>query len=397
MSAPPRSQGPVAYESPAELVREIYLDGLRGVARRITTDLAALEEQARAVLSPEARGYVIGDAGTGASGRANRAAFERWRMVPRVLRGADRRDLSTSVLGQRLSAPVLLAPTAAQSVVHPEGELATARAAGEAGLAFVLSTVSSHALEDVAGAAGPGPRWFQMYWPSSRDLAESLVHRAEAAGYSALVLTVDAPTFGYRPADLDRGFLPFLHGAGIANFTSDPVFRAGLPEGYQQRDVIAHWARVFANPSLAWAQLPWLRTVTSLPILIKGILHPDDARYALESGAADGVIVSNHGGRQLDGVVAALDVLPAVRAAVGKDVPVLFDSGVRTGSDVVKALALGARAVLVARPVLWGLAVNGAAGVQHILEMLHSELLRAMALTGCPTLASINRSLLKME
>ena len=220
------------------------------------------------------------------------------------------------------------------------------------------------------------------------------MHRAEAAGYSALVLTVDAPTFGYRPADLDRGFLPFLHGAGIANFTSDPVFRAGLPEGYQQRDVIAHWARVFANPSLAWAQLPWLRTVTSLPILIKGILHPDDARYALESGAADGVIVSNHGGRQLDGVVAALDVLPAVRAAVGKDVPVLFDSGVRTGSDVVKALALGADAVLYGRPYLYGLALDGQGGVAHVLRCLLAEIDLALALTGCRNIAEITPDLL---
>ena len=377
----------------ADLVREIYLDGLAGLRPGLPTDLTALEERARAVMTPEAVGYVCGDAGAGETGRANREAFERRRLVPRVLGGAAQRDLTVSLLGQRLAGPLLLAPAAAQTVLHPEGELATARAAAEAGVPFVLSTLASYALEDVAAAAGPQPRWFQLYWPADRALAESLVCRAERSGYTAIVLTVDAPTFGYRPADLDHGYLPFLHGAGIANFTSDPVFRAGLPDGHQDRDLIEHWAGVFANPGLSWGDLPWLRTVTSLPILLKGILHPDDARRAVDLGVADGVIVSNHGGRQLDGVVPALDALPAVRAAVGEHVPVLLDSGIRTGSDVVKALALGADAVLLGRPYLYGLALDGRQGVAHVLRCLLADIDLALALVGSTGCARVTPEL----
>jgi isopentenyl diphosphate isomerase/L-lactate dehydrogenase-like FMN-dependent dehydrogenase/surfactin synthase thioesterase subunit len=355
---------------PADLVREIYRAGVTGRTPRLTTDLVALAERAGAVMTDTARAYVLGGAGTGATERENRRAFARRRLVPRVLHGVARRDLTVSLFGQRLAAPVLLAPVAAQTVVHPEGELATARGAADAGVPFVLSTASSHSLEEVAAAAGPGPRWFQLYWPANRALATSLVHRAEQSGYSAIVLTVDAPTFGYRPADLDRGYLPFLHGAGIANFTTDPVFRAGLPGEPDARAEVEHWAGVFANPALSWEDLPWLRTITSLPI------------------------VSNHGGRQLDGAVAALDVLPAVRAAVGADVPVLFDSGVRTGTDVVKALALGADAVLYGRPYLYGLALEGRSGVAHVLRCLLAELDLALALTGRPSIAGLTPDLL---
>ncbi|SFD52949.1 alpha-hydroxy-acid oxidizing protein [Streptomyces aidingensis] len=378
----------------ADLVREIYLAGTGGPAPRLTTDLTALEERARTIMTPTAFAYVTGDAGTGVTSRLNRQAFERQRLVPRMLRGAAHRDLTVSLLGRRLTAPVLMAPAAAQCVLHHEGELAWAGAAADTGVPFILSTAASHSMEEVAGVAGGQPRWFQLYWPSDRELAASLVRRAERSGYSALVLTVDAPTFGYRPTDLDHGYLPFLHGAGIANFTSDPVFMAALPEDPDQRAVIAHWTRVFANPTLDWDDLPWLRKVTSLPVLLKGILHPDDARRALELGVADGLIVSNHGGRQLDGTVAALDALPAVRAAVGDDIPVLLDSGVRTGSDVLKALALGADAVLYGRPCLYGLALGGRRGVAHVLRCLLAELDLALALTGCRSVADITPALL---
>ncbi|WP_414719937.1 alpha-hydroxy-acid oxidizing protein [Umezawaea sp.] len=376
------------------MVREIYLAGTTGGTPALPTDLTALEERARAVLTPAAVGYVLGDAGTGETGRANRRAFTRRQLVPRMLRGAARRDLGVSLFGLRLPAPVLLAPIAAQTVVHAEGELATAGAAAEVGVPLVLSTGSSHSLEDVAAAAGAGPRWFQLYWPSDREVAASLVRRAERSGYTAIVLTVDAPTFGYRPTDLDNGHLPFLHGHGIANFTSDPAFRAGLPADHDGAAVVGHWARVFANPALDWDDLPWLRTVTSLPILLKGVLHPEDARRALDLGAVDGLVVSNHGGRQLDGTVAALDALPAVRAAVGDDVPVLVDSGVRTGSDVLKALALGADAVLYGRPYLYGLALDGQAGVAHVLRCLLADLDLALALAGCPSTADVTADLL---
>ncbi|TMR04966.1 hypothetical protein ETD83_07530 [Actinomadura soli] len=383
-----RAAGP-----PADLVLEIYLAGPDARGGRLTTDLTLLEDEAREVLPPAVHAFVAGNAGTGATGRANREAFDRWRLVPRVMRGVTRRDLSVSRAGLRLPAPVLLAPISAQTVVHPEGELAAVRAAADARLPFVLSSYASHSLEDVAAAAGPQPRWFQLYWPSDEELATSLVRRAEASGYTALVLTVDNPAPGYRPADLDHGYLPFLRGTGLANFTSDPVFQAALPPGAGTDAVVMHWASVSGNPSLTWERLPWLRELTDLPILVKGVLHPDDARLAL-AGGADGVIVSNHGGRQLDGTMAALDCLPAVRAAVGDDVPVLLDSGVRTGGDVVKALALGADAVLYGRPYLYGLALDGQSGVHHVLRCLLAELDLALALTGCGSVKAIGPDLL---
>ncbi|SBV04569.1 FMN-dependent dehydrogenase, includes L-lactate dehydrogenase and type II isopentenyl diphosphate isomerase [Streptomyces sp. Ncost-T6T-1] len=380
-------------DPPADLVREIYLAGPDVRSSRLSTDLTSLQKAAHQVLEPSAYGYVVGDAGTGATGRGNRAAFDRWRVVPRMLRGVTRRDLEVRLFGRELAAPVLLAPVAAQTVVHPRGELASAGGATDTGLPFVLSCFSSHSMEEVAAAAGSQPRWFQLYWPSDPALAESLVRRAEAAGYDALVLTVDNPAFGYRPTDLDNGYLPFLHGAGLANFTSDPVFNAALPPGAGPREAVAHWASVSANPALTWDRLPWLRQLTDLPLLVKGVLHPEDARAALAHGA-DGVIVSNHGGRQLDATAAALDCLPAVRAAVGDGVPVLMDSGVRTGADVVKALALGADAVLLGRPYLYGMALDGRDGVRHVLRCLLAELDLALTLSGCGSVRDLTPELL---
>ncbi|WP_415926089.1 alpha-hydroxy-acid oxidizing protein [Streptomyces sp. AK02-04a] len=378
---------------PADLVRELYLAGPDPHGFRPSTDLTTLQEAAHKVLPPSAYGYVSGDAGTGATRRANREAFDRWRIVPRMLRGITRRDLSVTLFGSRLTVPVLLAPVAAQTVVHPEGELAAVRGAADAGVPFVLSSFSSHSMEEVAAVAGEQPRWFQLYWPSEPTVAESLVRRAEASGYSALVLTVDSPSFGYRPVDLDHGYLPFLHGLGLANFTTDPAFRAGLPPDADESAVIAHWVTLSTNPALTWDGLAWLRELTNLPILLKGILHPDDARLALAQGM-DGVIVSNHGGRQLDGTMATLDCLPAVRAAVGPAVPVLMDSGVRTGSDVIKALALGADAVLLGRPYQYGLALDGRSGVRHVLRCLLAELDLALTLSGCGSVRDITGDLL---
>ncbi|NGO69524.1 alpha-hydroxy-acid oxidizing protein [Streptomyces sp. SB3404] len=388
------SPGAAADAPPSALIRDILLGGLRGRRPALSTDLTTLEDAAREALEPHAYGYVAGNAGTGGTGRANRAAFDRWQLVPRMLRDSSTRDLTVRLLGQRLPAPVLLAPIAAQEVVHPEGELATARGAAEAGLPLVLSTFASRSLEEVARAAGDAPRWFQLYFPADRALAESLVRRAESSGYSALVLTVDAPHFGYRPADLDAAYSPFLRGTGIANFTGDPAFRAGLPEDAGDAGdadglaVVGHWARICTDASFTWDDLPWLRRLTDLPLLVKGLLHPDDARRAL-AGGADGVVVSNHGGRQLDGSVAALDALPAVRAAVGDGVPVLMDSGVRSGTDVLKALALGADAVLCGRPYVYGLGLDGQRGVSHVLRALLADLDLALALAGCPSAAGV--------
>ena len=354
---------------PADLITEIYLAGLAGQRPALPTDLTRLEQAAREHLSPSAYGYIAGNAGSGTTGTANREAFGRWQFVPRMMRDCSQRDLSVSLFGQRLPFPVLLAPVAAQTLAHPAGELASARAAAAVGAPFILSTCSSYPLEEVAREAGDTPRWFQLYLPADRAVAESLVSRAIASGYTALVLTVDTASFGYRPADLDNGYQPFLHETGIANFTSDPAFNAGLPDGAGSASVVKRWAEVCANPRLNWEDLPWLREFTTLPIILKGILHPDDARRAMDCGM-DGLVISNHGGRQLDGTVATLDALPPVRKAVGETVPVLLDSGVRTGTDVIKALALGADAVLYGRPYVYGLALAGQSGALHVLRCL---------------------------
>ncbi len=372
---------------------EIYLKGTTGERPPFTTDLGGLEAAAREVLSPQAFGYVAGSAGSGSTARANLAAFERWRIVPRMLRDVSERDLSTSVLGAAMPAPVLLAPVGVQTIVHPDGELASARAAATAGLVFIHSTAAAHSIEQVAEASGDGQRWYQLYWPKERAVAASLVERAEAAGYSVLVVTLDTFVLGWRPTDLDTAYLPFLQGEGIANYLTDPAFNAPLADDAQQFDKVFRWAGMFGDPSLTWADLAWLRERTALPIVLKGVLHADDARAAAEAGV-DGLIVSNHGGRQVDGAVAALDALPAVLEAVGDQMPVMLDSGVRSGADVVKAVALGAAAVLYGRPYIYGLGLGGQAGVEHVLACLLGEIDVTMALSGRRSLAELGSDLL---
>ena len=374
----------------------IYAAGmLAGQTPAWTTDLASLERHAAEVLPPEALGYIVPSAGGGSTARANVAAFEQWRIVPRMLRDHATRVLSTEVLGTPMAAPVLLGPVGVQTLAHPEGELATARAAAAQGLTYVHSTQAGHSIEQAAEANGDGERWFQLYWPTNDELCESFLSRAQASGYSTLVLTLDTTLLGWRPKDLDRGYLPFLANQGIANYTSDPVFSAMLDKPAEEDPATAGlaFAGVFPNPGLSWEQLPWLRERWDGPIVLKGVQHVDDARRAVDAGV-QGIVVSNHGGRQVDGAVASLDVLPGIAEAVGEQLTVLFDSGVRSGPDVLKALALGADAVLLGRPYLYGLALGGQEGVEHVLRCLLAELDLTMGNAGCSTLADLVPDLL---
>jgi lactate 2-monooxygenase len=380
--------------------REIYAKGmLAGERPTLPIAWAELEQRARESLDDRAIAYIFGGAGSEDTMRANLEAFRRWRIVPRVPRqDLSVRDLSVELRGMRIPAPFLLAPIGVQTLLHEEGELASARAAAAVGLPMITSTASATPLEEAAVANGDGARWYQLYWPNDDELAASLVRRAEAAGYSAIVLTVDNYLPGWTPRDLQQAYLPFLEGIGIAQYLSDPVFQSGL-EKPPEEDIgaaVGHFLEVFANPSLTWERLDWLRGTTSLPIVLKGILHPDDAREGRERGV-DGIVVSNHGGRQIDGAIASLDALPAILDAAGDAMAVLLDSGIRSGADVFKALALGADAVLVGRPYLWGLALDGQNGVETVLRSLLAELDLTMALSGLTRVSEIDRSVIRQQ
>lgn len=391
------SEEPIAPAQPlANFQYEIYAGGLAGESPALPLTATGLERHARDLLTPQAFGYVAGGAGAELTMRANLEAFERVEIVPRMLRDVSVRDLSTSVLGTAMGAPLLLAPVGVQSIVHPEGELAVARAAAARGVPFILSTAASHTMEDVAAEAPGASRWYQLYWPKDRDLAASFVARAGACGYGAIVLTLDTWMLGWRPRDLQNAYLPFLSGEGVANYFSDPVFRGALEKTPEEDPgpAIGHWAYQFSNPAITWEDLEWLRGQTSLPIVLKGIIHPDDARRAQQAGV-DGVIVSNHGGRQVDGAIGALDALPGVCDAVGQDLTVLFDSGIRTGADIFKALALGADAVCLGRPYVWGLALGGEAGVEQVLRSLLAELDLTLALSGYTSLDQVDGDALR--
>ena len=363
--------------------RSIYLAGAGGQAPSIPIAWRELAARAEEALGERAAAYVFGSAGSGDTELSNRRAFDSWRIVPRMLRDVAERDLTISPFESDWPAPLALAPVGVQTIVHPDGELATARAAARLGVPITVGTMAGHTLETVADELGDTPALFQLYWPNDTEIAESFVTRAEAAGYEAIVVTVDNAFPGWKPRDLQEAYLPAIEGVGLANYFSDPVFRAALdrPPEEDRGAAIGRFIGVFGNPSLTWDDLEWLRARTSLPILLKGILHPDDAREARERGI-DGIVVSNHGGRQVDGAIASLDALPPIADAVGGDITILLDSGVRTGSDAVKALALGADAVLLGRPYLWGLALEGADGVEKVLNHVLAELDLTMGLSG---------------
>ena len=328
-------------------------------------------------------GYIAGGAGSEATVRANREAFGRRRLRPHMLAGNTVRDLSVEILGTSSPFPFFLAPVGVLSIAHSDGELAPARAAAGLRVPFILSSAASHSIEEVAAAMGDAPRWFQLYWVSDREVVESLVHRADASGYAAIVVTLDTLTLGWRPRDLRNAYLPFRQGEGIAQFTSDPVFRSRLSVAPEDDPLVAAGTMLamFPNLALRWEDFAWLRGLTALPLLAKGVLTAEDAVRAFDAGV-DGIVVSNHGGRQVDGAVASLDALVEVRAAVGPDAPVLMDGGIRGGADVLKALALGANAVLLGRPYVYGLAVGGQPGVEAVLQQLAAETDLTLALVG---------------
>jgi len=322
------------------------------------------EARAAEALEPRPFDYIAGGAGSESTMHANREAFERRRLRPRMLRGNRERELAVEVLGTRSPAPFLLAPVGVLSIAHAEGELAVARASAATGVPLILSSAASHTIEQVAEAMGDAPRWFQLYWVNDREIAASFVQRAEAAGYAAIVVTLDTPVLGWRERDLRSAYLPFITGEGCAQFFSDPVFRSRLERPPEEDPLAAAAAMLatFPNLDLTWDDLDWLRAQTNLPLLVKGVLAGEDAVLAFEHGA-DGIVVSNHGGRQVDGSVAALDAFVEVRAAVGPEAVLLMDGGIRRGADVLKAVALGADAVLLGRPYAYGLAVGRQEGV----------------------------------
>jgi lactate 2-monooxygenase len=405
----------------------IYLSGLHGRKPVVPVDPVRLERAAEKQMSKEAFAYVAGGAGGESTVRANRAAFERRRIVPRMLRDVSERDTSVELFGRRLPAPLLLAPIGVLELAHHEADLAVSRAAAEAGIPAIFSNQASKPMEECARAMGDArraPRWFQLYWSTSNEVVQSFVRRAERCGCEAIVVTLDTTMLGWRPRDLDLGYLPFLHGKGMAQYTSDPVFRRGLPRrgrggagpirvnrsslralanlvrshpggllanlatGRPQA-AVQMFVSTYSRPSLTWGDLAFLRELTSLPIVAKGVLSPDDARLAIDHGI-DGVIVSNHGGRQVDGAVASLDALPGVVEAVNGRAPVLLDSGIRGGADVFKALALGATAVCIGRPYVYGLTLAGQAGVRSVISDIAADFELSMGLDGCRSASELS-------
>lgn len=375
---------------------EIYLQGLGGVVPALPMDYVGLEVKASAAMPPLVWANVAGGAGDERTQRANVTAFERWGLMPRMFVGAKERDLSVEMFGMKLPAPVFMAPIGVLGTCAQDGhgDLATARAAAAAGVPMMVSTFTADPLEDVATELGDTPGFFQLYTPKDRELAASLVKRAEGAGYQAIVVTLDQPVTGWRPRDLATAYSPPLRGHGLANYISDPVFRSRLAQPPEQdpQAAMLHWLQTWNNP-LIWDDLAWLRSLTDLPLIVKGICHPDDARRA-KDGGVDGIYCSNHGGRHSNGGLPALDCLPGVvEAADG--LPVLFDSGIRSGADIVKTLALGATAVGIGRPYAYGLALGGAAGVVHVLRSLLAEADLIMAVDGYPSVRDLTPDALR--
>ncbi|KAI4864778.1 glycolate oxidase [Hypoxylon rubiginosum] len=372
------------------------MNGVRGLLPPLTTDPNGWEAAAKAVMEPRDFDYAKGGAGAGETIRKNREAFQKWSIVPRMVRGNTERSLKVTILGQEWPSPVAIAPVGVNKIFHPDGESGVARAAGAVGIPYVLSTFASEDPETVAAAqdstssSGPGVRWLQLYWPQSvdQDVTRSILKRAKDAGYTALVITLDIFSMSWRPLDLDNAYLPLYKGASTALGFTDPVFRRKFRERFGQEvdeDVLKgalEWENtIFPDMAHSWHELAWLKGEWDGKILVKGIQHATDAELAVQAGV-DGIIVSNHGGRQYDGAQGSLEALHEVALAVGDRAEVLFDSGIRTGADITKALALGAKAVFVGRPVVYGLGARGEEGALHVLRCLLADLEINLAITG---------------
>ncbi|KAJ4351277.1 uncharacterized protein N0V89_006616 [Didymosphaeria variabile] len=370
-----------------------------------STNYFKLEASAKKLLAPEAYDYAAGGAGLEKTVAANRAAFDKWHILPRVMRPVQpKRDLSTTLFNRTIPAPIIMAPVGVQTLFHPTGERSTAAVFGQEGLPYTQSTASSTGFANVAAANGAGnPRWYQLYWPSDDDLLRSYLTTAKKSGFEVLVVTVDTWDLGWRTRDLDRGFFPFINGVGVQIGLEDPVAHEKLgfdplaknaTEEQKQMAALYHTIVTSRGVSPVWENVGKLREIWGdAPILLKGVQSAEDAKLAMKYGL-DGVIVSNHGGRQIDGAVGSLDALPAIVEAVKRNLTIGFDGGIRSGADIFKALALGADFVQVGRPVLWGLAHQGEKGVRHVLKSLLADLEITVGLAGCASLKDMDRSLL---
>lgn len=364
-------------------------------AKRFPVSFDEWENRAKEILAAAPFGYVYGAAGAGDTHRGNVDAFQKYRIRPRVCCDVSKRDLSISIFGTKFPVPFLLAPIGVNTILHSDGELAPAKAAAKMGVPYILSNVSSVSMEQVAETMQNGVRWFQLYPPKNQDLTKSLLKRAEASGFTAIVVTVDSTLLGWRETDLRNAYLPFLTGQGMGNYFSDPVFCSMLKESPDKnvKEAALKALEVGNNTCFTWKELDFIREQTCLPLLIKGITHPDDAILALEHGV-DGIIVSNHGGRQLDGAVATLDTLPSICESIQGKIPILMDSGIRRGADILKAIALGASAVLVGRPYAYALAVAGEAGVEEVIKHLVAETELQLAISGRSSIQDVDQSLI---
>lgn len=404
--------------------KRIYLNGFAGKKPSIPIDRNQLEEQARRVISPKAFAYVAGGAGIESTIRSNRSAFEKYKIVPRMLRNVGERDTSIELFGKRIPSPLLLSPVGVLELLNPEADVAVGRAAAALGLPYIFSNQASKPMEEVAEAMKDSARWFQLYWGKSPELVASFVQRAERCGCTAIVVSLDTPMLGWRTRDLDLSYVPFLEGKGIAQYTSDPVFQKLMdekeePSGEKRKinfevlrgvinmvnaypgkgffrklssgrpvKAVQKFLSCYSNPALTWDDLKFLRQQTKLPVLLKGILHADDARKAIDY-RMEGIIISNHGGRQVDGSVGTLDMLPSIAQVVNKEIPILLDGGVRGGADMFKAIALGATAVCIGRPYAYGLAIAGEQGVYEVLRNFMADFELTMGLAGNKNISEI--------